>query len=233
MHVTTNRGPAENDAKDNRVELASRPIPIMMLSTSKNPLTTPLPKVTTSTPAQMASARFAVAGNAIITGGAGVLALCAARALLEHGLSSLCLCDLASTLASSQAALSELRNDFPQTKIHEIVLDVTSSATVDKAFQLAASIMKEINILCCFAGIVGCVPSISVTPDLWRKVIDVNLTGSFLCAQAAARYMTMSGKGGNILFTSSISAHHVNYPQPQAAYNISKSGVSHLTRNLA
>ena len=35
------------------------------------------------------------------------------------------------------------------------------------------------------------------------------------------------------MFTASISAHHVNYPQPQAAYNVSKIGVTHLTRNLA
>lgn len=45
--------------------------------------------------------------------------------------------------------------------------------------------------------------------------------------------MMQSKNGGSIMFTASISAHHVNYPQPQAAYNVSKAGVTHLTRNLA
>jgi sorbose reductase len=45
--------------------------------------------------------------------------------------------------------------------------------------------------------------------------------------------MIQSKNGGSIMFTASISAHHVNYPQPQAAYNVSKAGVTHLTRNLA
>lgn len=86
--------------------------------------------------------------------------------------------------------------------------------------------------LLCFAGIVGCIPSIDVAASAFQKVINVNLTGSFLCAQAAARFMTGNG-GGSILFTASISAHATNYPQPQAAYNVSKAGVLHLTKNLA
>jgi len=93
--------------------------------------------------------------------------------------------------------------------------------------------MGGIDILCCFAGVVGCVHSMNAKASEWRKVLDVNLTGSFLCAQAAANHMKSSGNGGSIMFTASISAHHVNYPQPQAAYNVSKIGVTHLTRNLA
>ena len=86
--------------------------------------------------------------------------------------------------------------------------------------------------LLCFAGIVGCIPSTDVAASAFQKVINVNLTGSFLCAQAAARFMIGNG-GGSILFTASISAHATNYPQPQAAYNVSKAGVLHLTKNLA
>jgi sorbose reductase len=223
-------GPTAN--QDARAMLASRTIPTMVFSTASNPVTAPLPRVSSQTPAERATARFAIEGNAVITGGAGNLALAASRALLEHGLSSLCLLDLAATLESSQDQVSRLQADFPS-KIYTVPVDVTSSSAVDNAFDRAASLMGGIDILCCFAGIVGCVHSISATHEQFSKVIDINLTGSFLCAQAAARYMIQSKNGGSILFTASISAHHVNYPQPQAAYNVSKIGVTHLTRNLA
>jgi len=222
-----------NGPQDNRAELATRQIPIMTLSSANNPLTAPLAPPSGRSATELAAARFAIKGNAIITGGAGGLALHAGRALLEHGLSSLLLLDLASTFASSKESLSELRHDFPQSTIYEMVLDVTDASAVKVAFEEAASMLGQIDILCCFAGIVGCDHAISASSELWRKVIDVNLTGSFLCAQAAAQYMIASEKGGSILFTSSISAHHVNFPQPQAVYNVSKAGVSHLTRNLA
>ena len=221
--------PASQDA---RAVLASRTIPRMTLSTASNPLTAPLPQVSSQQPAERATARFSIEGNAVITGGAGNLALAVSRALLEHGLSSLCLLDLPATLESSGALISRLQTDFPN-KIHPVPIDITSSSATDEAFDKAASIMGGIDILCCFAGIVGCVPSISVTHEQFSKVIDVNLTGSFLCAQAAARHMIESKNGGSIMLTASISAHHVNFPQPQAAYNVSKIAVTHLTRNLA
>lgn len=205
----------------------------MVLSTASNPLTAPITHDASLKSEERAKARFATEGNAVLTGGAGGLGLVAARALFEHGLTSMCLFDLPSTLKSSSAAISALRSEFPDNKIHEVPVDVTSATAVTHAFSQAVSIMGGINILCCLAGIVGTVRSEDATPEQFRKVIDVNLTGSFLCAQAAARHMIASKKGGSIMLTSSISAHHVNYPQPQAAYNVSKIGVSHLTRNLA
>lgn len=230
MSDSTQAAPPANE--DARASLASRTLPTMLLSTASNPLTAPLPPLSSQTPSERAIARFAVEGNAVITGGAGTLALSSSRALLEHGLSTLCLLDLPATLASSHAQISQLQLEFPN-RINTIAVDVTSSSAINEAFDKAASLMSGIDILCCFAGIVGCVPSISVTPEQFSKVIDVNLNGSFLCAQAAAQYMIQSKKGGSIMFTASISAHHVNYPQPQAAYNVSKIAVSHLTRNLA
>ncbi|KIW63272.1 hypothetical protein PV04_10133 [Phialophora macrospora] len=219
--------------QDERAALTSRVIPTMSLSTAESPLTAPLPPVQATTPAERAAARFGVEGNAVLTGGAGTLALVSARALLEHGLSAVTLMDLQSTIDSSTEAIAELRRKFPQSHISTIAVDVTSESGVDEAFQNARDLMGSIDILCCFAGIVGCVPSISATASQFRKVVDVNLTGSFLCAQAAARHMIESKTGGSILFTASISAHATNYPQPQAAYNVSKAGVVHLTQNLA
>lgn len=169
----------------------------------------------------------------MLTGGAGTLALASARALLEHGLPSLTLMDLHSTIDNSASNISKLKAEFPHASIHVVHVDVTSETEVERAFNDAGGLMGSIDILCCFAGVVGCVHSMAASASQFRKVIDINLTGSFLCAQAAAKHMVDSKRGGSILFTASISAYTTNYPQPQAAYNVSKAGVAHLTHNLA
>ena len=86
--------------------------------------------------------------------------------------------------------------------------------------------------LLCFAGVVGCVHSVDVTAADFQKMIEVNLTGSFLYAQAATCFM-MPNERGRILFISSILGQAIKVPQPQAAYNVSIAGVLHITENLA
>jgi NAD(P)-dependent dehydrogenase (short-subunit alcohol dehydrogenase family) len=204
----------------------------MVLSTAENPLTAPLPHDSSSSSSTRATNRFSIEGNAVLTGGAGSLALASAQALLEHGATRIYLLDLPQTLKSSAPAIEALQTLFPdQISTHPV--DVTSETSVQTAFTNAHAHLGSIDVLCCFAGIVSCMPSINASASQFSKVLDVNLTGSFLCAQAAANYMISSARGGSILFTASVSAHITNYPQPQPAYNVSKAGVSHLTRNLA
>jgi sorbose reductase len=218
----------------------------MTLSHSSNPLTAPPPLLHSSlSPTDRALARFAVKGNAIITGGAGFLALASARALLEHGASGIALLDLESTLTASQSAIELLRSDFPAARIVDLACDVTSEKVpliihaATTALNTPNPSTPPISMLLCFAGIVGCVPSLTTPPSQWRKIIDVNLTGAFLCAQSAAQYMMPSNQshdsvsGGRIIFIASMSGHTVNYPQPQAAYNVSKAGLLHLKNSLA
>ena len=243
-----------------RDALASRSLPAMTLSYSSNPLTAPPPPLHPSlTPTDRALARFGVKGHAIITGGAGFLALASARALLEHGASGIALLDLESTLKASHSAIQLLRSDFPTARIVDLVCDVTSEKVPLIIHEAAVSLntpnpsTPPISMLLCFAGIVGCIPSLSTPPSQWRKIIDVNLTGAFLCAQSAAKYMMQappaeapfpphpnqsyaqhdSISGGRIIFIASMSGHTVNYPQPQAAYNVSKAGLLHLKNSLA
>ncbi|KAJ5138319.1 Glucose/ribitol dehydrogenase [Penicillium bovifimosum] len=220
--------------EDERASLTSRVIPVMTFSEGSNPLTRPLPPLPSSTiPLARAAARFQVEGKAIITGGAGALGLISAQALLEHGLSALCIMDLPRTLETSNEEIQSLAVKFPSANITKIALDVTSMDSIETAFEQAFQSMGGVDILCCFAGVVSSQHSLSVAPDQFNKVLDVNLNGSFFCAQAAAKRMVASGKGGSILLTASISAHCTNFPQPQAAYNASKAGVAHLTRSLA
>ena len=82
------------------------------------------------------------------------------------------------------------------------------------------------------AGICINAPAEEMTLEQWNKVININLTGIFLTDVAAGKYMLAHG-GGSIINTASMSAHIVNVPQPQCAYNASKAGVIQLTKSLA
>ena len=82
------------------------------------------------------------------------------------------------------------------------------------------------------AGICINAPAEEMTYDQWLKVINVNLNGIFLTDIAAGKYMLANG-GGSIINTASMSAHIVNVPQPQCAYNASKAAVVQLTKSLA
>lgn len=66
----------------------------------------------------------------------------------------------------------------------------------------------------------------------WDKLMNLNLDSVFLCAQAEGKVMLEAGYG-KIINTASMSAHIVNTPQNQCAYNASKAAVIHLTRSLA
>ncbi|KAF2733421.1 NAD(P)-binding protein [Polyplosphaeria fusca] len=220
-----------DDAPADRASLSSRQLPEMTLSTASNPLTAPIPPPANLSSTQRAEYRFQVKGNVIITGGAGTLALEAARALLEHGASGLALWDL--NPDQSSAAMSALHKSFPDRRIIAEAVDVRDETSIASAVASATTVLGPISTLCCFAGVVGCTPALSMAPSEWRRTHDINLTGTFICAQAVARHMVEQGTGGSIVLTASISAHHTNFPQPQAAYNSSKTALLSLCRSLA
>ena len=68
---------------------------------------------------------------------------------------------------------------------------------------------------------------------MFRRLIDINLTGAFLVAQAVGRKMIASKAGGSMILVASMSGSIVNYPQEQSCYNASKAGVVQLTKSLA
>lgn len=201
-------------------------------STASNPLTSILPKTPGLTPAERAVERFSVSGNAIVTGGAGGLGFEACRALLEHGLSGLSIFDLASgfqTLASVQ----QLRDEFPSAKIIEEIVDVSDEKSVHQGVENTVAQLGSVNILLCFAGIARASHSVETSLEEWHKVIAVNSTGSWLCAQAVGREMIKQGTGGSIVFTASIAGHRAALPAPIAAYSFSKAGLVQLKTSLA
>lgn len=68
---------------------------------------------------------------------------------------------------------------------------------------------------------------------MWRRLIDINLTGSFMVAQAVGKAMIAADKPGSIILVASMSGSIVNYPQEQSCYNASKAGVIQLGKSLA
>ncbi|KAF2830475.1 NAD(P)-binding protein [Ophiobolus disseminans] len=203
----------------------------MTLSTADNPLTAPRPPPDNLSAAQRTAYRFQVNGNAIITGGAGTLALEAAKAFLEHGASGLALWDLNPEQAFE--SVKQLHSQFPDRRIITEAVDVRDETQIASALESSVKILGTISTLCCFAGVVGCTPALSMPAAEWRRTHDINLTGSFLCAQAVARQLRAQNTGGSIVFTASISAHATNFPQPQAAYNSSKTALLSLAKSLA
>ena len=125
-----------------------------------------------------------------VTGGAGTLALVNARALLEHGLSGLALFDLNPSHAEEE--IQALRADFPHARILTRKVNVTDADEVESAVEDTADDLGSVDILCCFAGVVGCQHAIDMTPKEWKRTLDINTTGAFFCAQAVARYKPLS-----------------------------------------
>lgn len=215
-----------------REALTSRVVPSMVLSDGSASSMIPAPTSNIETDAAVgAQKRFNIQGNAVITGGAGTLGLQTCDALLEHGLQGLMIFDV--NPDNCQEEVSRMKAKFPAAKIHAQKVDVTDEDAVKKAMEETVRQLGSIDILVCFVGVVGCVDALEMPISQWRKILDVNTTGSFICAQAAAREMVKHGNGGSITFVASISAHRVNYPQPQVAYNVSKSALLMLKSCLA
>ena len=106
--------------------------------------------------------------------------------------------------------------------------DVADAQQVDRAFAQVDEALGGVDVLVANAGVSLRRPFLEIGEEDWQRVLDVNLTGVFNCAQQAARRMT---KGGVILMTASTNglAGHPFY----ADYNASKAGVILLARTLA
>lgn len=111
-------------------------------------------------------------------------------------------------------------------------LDVRDEAQVEAAIDTARSIFGALDILVNNAGIGYLMsPFVDMSAAQWRTVIDVNLTGAFLCSRQAARQMIAQGRGGRIINIASVAAKSGSVQL--AAYSASKHGMIGLTRSAA
>lgn len=165
---------------------------------------------------------------AFVTGGARGIGKSIAVALAESG-ADVAIVDM--DLPESQKTVEDLK----ALGANAIALscDVTDPVQVQDMVDEVVKTFGKLDIAFCNAGICMNIPASEMTYDQWKKVIDVNLNGVFLTAQAAGKQMLKQGHGGSIVNTASMSAHIVNVPQPQCAYNASKAGVIQLTKSFA
>jgi NAD(P)-dependent dehydrogenase (short-subunit alcohol dehydrogenase family) len=130
-----------------------------------------------------------------------------------------------------QAVEEAARNAGPEAL--PVATDVTDPASVAALFSRAVERFGRVDVLFNNAGTnTPASPLEEVGFEQWRRVIDTNLTGVFLCTQAAFRQMkTQNPRGGRIINNGSISA---TTPRPNmAAYTASKHAVSGLTKTTS
>ncbi len=111
------------------------------------------------------------------------------------------------------------------------VIDVRKRDDAAAAVARAVDAFGRLDILVANAGIMDREPFLDMTDDLWHRVIDTNLYGTFICAQAAARQMVAQGGGGRIVTVASNSG--IFGGMGRAAYGASKAGIINLTQSMA
>lgn len=166
--------------------------------------------------------------TAFVTGGSRGIGKSVATAFAQAGA---CVAIVDIDMLEAKKTADSLTDEYG-IKSLAIKTDVTNPIEVDDMISKILESFDRIDIAFCNAGICMNIKAEEMTYDQWKKVIDVNLSGVFLTAQAAGKVMLKQGSG-SIINTASMSAHIVNVPQPQCAYNASKAGVIQLTKSLA
>ncbi len=166
--------------------------------------------------------------TAFVTGGARGIGLATAEALAEAGAHVIIADVNTATLAEGATVLKQKSYDAAR-----MVLDVTDSAACDRAAEAANRIYGPVDILIANAGIAWPdTPAEEMSDETWRKVLDVNLNGTYWSCRAFARPM-LERKRGAIVTVGSMSGFISNKPQRQVHYNAAKAAVHHMTRSLA
>jgi NAD(P)-dependent dehydrogenase (short-subunit alcohol dehydrogenase family) len=162
---------------------------------------------------------------AIVTGGARGIGFATAQKMLASG-AAVALWDIdAAALAKAAAALA------PSGRVHTVVVDLTDAAAVVDATNGLLGDFGKIDILVNNAGITGGnAPLWELAPDVWRRVIEVNLIAPYLVCRAVVPHMIAAGYG-RIVNIASIAGKDGN---PNAShYSASKAGLIGLTKSLA
>ena len=165
--------------------------------------------------------------SVLITGGASGIGLAVAGAFAANG-AHLTLLDIN---AEGLARASEgLKSAHPGIGMETACGSTADEAAVERAFTQAETRFGSIDVLVNNAGIASNKPTLDLSLDEWRRVVDINLTGVFVCAQAAGRRMTRKGRGV-ILNTASMFG--ISAAPNRAAYCATKAAVVSLTKVLA
>jgi NAD(P)-dependent dehydrogenase (short-subunit alcohol dehydrogenase family) len=159
---------------------------------------------------------------AIVTGSGSGMGEAVARLFAEEG-ASVVVADLNASAAQSVATHIGAR-------ARAIEVDITQEPDVVDMVNRAVEAFGRVDILVNCAGMADFRKTEDTSLELWRRVVDVNLTGTFLCCREAGRRM-IEGGGGTIVNIASTSG--ISGTPYMAAYSAAKHGVVGLTRELA
>ena len=165
---------------------------------------------------------------ALVTGVGSGIGRATALALLKEGY-SVVLAGRRREALEQTAALAAA----PAAQALVVPADVSDPASVRALFDATKAKLGRLDLLFNNAGTgAPAIPLEDLTVEQWRKVVDINLTGAFLCTQAAFRVMKeQTPQGGRIINNGSISAHT---PRPQSvAYTSTKHAITGLTKQTS
>jgi len=168
-----------------------------------------------------------MARSAIITGSDSGIGKASAVALAEAG------CDVGITWHSdeegAEGTAQEVRAAGRRAEVRRLdLLDLPAAVAV---IDDLTDSLGGLDILVNNAGVGMGSPFLELSLEDWRQTLEVDLTGAFLCGQAAARRMVERGRGGRIINVTSV---HEHVPKPGAsAYCAAKGGLGLLTKTMA
>lgn len=162
---------------------------------------------------------------AIVTGAGQGIGLEICKQLVAKG-ANVILNDIDAPLA--EEAVLEI--DSTNLKCIAVSGDSSAMTVIDKMVDRAVSEFGKLDMVVANAGITLFGEFLTYPPESFFKVMQVNLGGTFFLAQAAANQMRKQGKGGSIVFMSSVTGHQAH--KNLAAYGMSKAALEMLAKNL-
>jgi len=163
---------------------------------------------------------------ALVTGGGSGIGRAACLAFAREG-ADVGVADFDAERA--EAVATEVRSGGR--KVVALCVDVIDPTSTQAMVTQAVTGLGAIDILVNSAGVREIIPFLELPFAEWQRVIAVNLTGTFLCSQAAAQYLVKQGKGGKIINLASVAG--LTAVPNRAAYVSSKHAVVGLTKEMA
>ena len=172
---------------------------------------------------------FDLAGRvALVTGAGSGLGAVFAEALAEAGATVVCVGRRLDRVQNTAGRLDEFGCQSVA-----LSADVTDEAAVSGMVAQTVERFGRLDILVNNAGTAVVGPPETISLADWQRVVDVNLTGVFLCAREAAKAMIAAGTGSEATAPRIEAMLMIRPPRPAAAYDATKGAVVNLTRDLA
>ena len=163
---------------------------------------------------------------AVVTGAAHGIGQAIARRLAQEGARVL-VADQDEDAAKAAAAGIEDAGGIAEGHL----ADVRRRSHVDAMIERAVALWGKLDVHVSNAGITDRAPFLEMSDELWARVLQTNLFGTFYCGQAAARQMVSQGDGGRIVHVASNSG--LFGGRGRASYGASKAGIINLTQTMA